>query len=165
MTKINFSDKVFFIILIGKALFACLQMILGVILFFVNKEVLNTITSDFLREELIEEPNDVLATKILNATFHISGQTQLFLAFYLLIHGLVKIGLVYGLYKQKLFVYPLAAWIFFIFLLYQIYRYFLTSSVWLLALSILDVFFIYLIMYEYKKLGKKKKAKFTTLTE
>jgi uncharacterized membrane protein len=70
----------------------------------------------------------------------------------LLWHGVVKIGLVWALFRKYLWAYPIARVAFGLFLAYQVYRYSHTHSVWLLALSILDIFVIVLTWLEYKRL-------------
>lgn len=155
MTKPEPFRKSFILLLILKAIYASLQLIFGILLLFINKAMINTVVSTAFQEELLEQPNDFLANKIMGFATNLSVSTQLFLGVYFLIHSLVKLGLLYGIYKRKLFVYPFAAWVFFLFLSYEIYQYFLTYSVWLLALSMLDLLFIYLLMKEYRILKGK----------
>jgi hypothetical protein len=51
-------------------------------------------------------------------------------------HGVVKLWLIIGLLRQKLWYYPLAAAVFGLFIVYQ---YSFTNSLWLLVLSAVDV--------------------------
>jgi len=75
-------------------------------------------------------------------------------AFYLLSHGLIKLVLVYGLLRQKLWAYPASFAAFGGFIAYQLYRYSFTHDISLILLSIFDLFVIYLAVHEYRLLRK-----------
>lgn len=62
-------------------------------------------------------------------------------------HGVVKLWLIIGLLRQKLWYYPLAAAVFGLFIVYQLYRYSFTNSLWLLVLGAVDVAVIALSSY------------------
>jgi hypothetical protein len=97
-----------------------------------------------------------LATGIGSKTY-ISGHngdwnrrsTQLFTSFYLLGHGVIKIVLIVGLLREKLGYYPAAIAVFVLFVMYQIYRYTFTHSIWLLLITLLDIVVIWLTWHEY----------------
>ncbi len=94
--------------------------------------------------------------QVLRALPHVapqlSGDVKLFGALFLLSHGVVKIGLVAGLLLRRHWAYPAAIGVFLLFLVYQLYRYAHTHALWLLALSVLDVFVIALTWIEYRRL-------------
>ena len=77
-----------------------------------------------------------------------------FYAFYLLSHGLIKIVLVAGLLRQKLWAYPASFAVFGAFIAYQLYRYSFTHDFALIALSVFDLFVIALAVHEYRLLRK-----------
>jgi uncharacterized membrane protein len=79
---------------------------------------------------------------------------QHFYAFYLLSHGVVKLVLVYGLLKEKLWAYPASFAVFGAFIAYQLYRYSFTHELSLILLSIFDLFVIALAVHEYRLLRK-----------
>ena len=79
---------------------------------------------------------------------------QHFYAFYLLSHGLVKVVLVYGLLKEKLWAYPASFVVFGAFIAYQLYRYSFTHELSLIFLSVFDLFVIALAIHEYRLLRK-----------
>jgi uncharacterized membrane protein len=138
--------------LIGKAVDGVLEVIGGVILFFVNPEQINGMLRIFTRHELSEDPHDVLANLLLHSVQHLSADTKVFAAFFLLWHGVVKAGLVWALFRKHLWAYPIAIVAFGLFLAYQVYRYSHTRSAWLLALSILDISVIVLTWLEYRRI-------------
>ena len=79
---------------------------------------------------------------------------QHFYAFYLLSHGLVKVVLVYGLLKEKLWAYPASFVVFGAFIAYQLYRYSFTHELSLIFLSVFDLLVIALAIHEYRLLRK-----------
>jgi uncharacterized membrane protein len=83
---------------------------------------------------------------------HLSSHDERFAAIYLLSHGIVKGVLVYGLLRGQLWAFPWAIAIFTGFGLYQIIRYIGHPSIWLIALTVLDVFVILLTIAEWRRL-------------
>ena len=65
--------------------------------------------------------------------------TKHFVAFYLLSHGAVKLWVIIGLMRERLWYYPVALVIFTLFIVYQIHRYTLTHSVSLLLITVIDL--------------------------
>ncbi len=89
---------------------------------------------------------------------HISPQDERFAAMYLLSHGVVKGVLVYALLRERLWAFPLAIGVFAAFGIYQIYRYFIVPSGWLIALTALDVAVILLTWTEWHRLELTRSA-------
>lgn len=146
----------FLVLLVAKTIFATSQTVLGFLLLFPQKSTIISILGYYAKEEILEDPKDYIARKITEYAVHFLINTQLFIALYLITHGLIKLMLLYGVYKQKLFVYPLAGGVFLAFAIYQIYEYIRTLSLGYLFLVILDFVFIALMIYEYKTLTKAK---------
>jgi len=105
--------------------------------------------------ELLEDKKDLIANLIINFGNSISIKAYDFTIIYLLVHGFVKVVLVYLLLKKILWSYPVAIIIFFIFGAYQTYQYSLNHSIPLLLLTILDIIVIILTWFEYRILLKK----------
>lgn len=138
--------------LIGKAVDGVLEIIGGIVLFFVNPDQINGMLQVFTQHELSKDPHDFLANLLLHSIQHLSTDTIVFAAFFLLWHGVIKVGLVWALFRKHFWAYPIAIVAFGLFLAYQVYRYSHTRSLWLLALSILDLFVIVLTWLEFKRL-------------
>jgi len=68
----------------------------------------------------------------------------------------IKAGLVYALIRDKLWAFPWAMGVFTAFVLYQMYRYFVQPSGWLIALSVLDVIVILLTWAEWQRLKQER---------
>ncbi|MGC9602379.1 MAG: DUF2127 domain-containing protein [Minisyncoccia bacterium] len=92
-----------------------------------------------------------LVLNIVNAHVHnLAPGTQLFVAAYLLFHGMMNLFLSYNLYKNHLWAYSFTAVFTSTFLIYQVYRLAHTHSLVLFIVSILDFIFIILTWHEYK---------------
>jgi uncharacterized membrane protein len=68
-----------------------------------------------------------------------STTTQHFAAYYLLGHGVVKLWLIVGLLKMRLWYYPVAIVVFGLFAVYQLYRFSFTHSLSLVLITVLDL--------------------------
>jgi uncharacterized membrane protein len=67
----------------------------------------------------------------------------------------VKLVLVWALYRRKLWAYPAAIAVFAAFGVYQMYRYFVSASFSMIALTVLDVIIIVLTWIEYGRLRRE----------
>jgi uncharacterized membrane protein len=104
------------------------------------------------QDELAEDPHDLVANYLLHAAQNFSVGAERFMALYLFSHGIIKIGLVVALLKDKLWAYPVAVIVFGGFILYQLYRFTLTHAPGLVALSLFDLVLIWLVWIEYRAL-------------
>jgi uncharacterized membrane protein len=144
----------FEISLLLKGLFALGQIIGGIVALFVTRDFLLKTVSVLTQQELAEDPHDLIANYVLNSAQNLSIGTQLFVALYLLSHGSIKLWLIIGLLRQKLWYYPTAILVFSLFIVYQLYRFSFTHSVWLLLITGVDVIVITLTWHEYKYLRR-----------
>src|SRR5690242_6620208 len=78
----------------------------GIVLTLVSTSKIVDIVNTLTQEELIEDQNDFVATHLLVWAQNFSMGTKNFYAFYLLSHGVVKLLLVIGLLRNKLWSYP-----------------------------------------------------------
>jgi uncharacterized membrane protein len=137
---------------IGKGIDGVLEIVGGVLLFFVSPDSIHSLIQVLTQHELSQDPRDQIANYLLNSTHHLTKGVMIFAAAYLLWHGAVKVGLVVALLLKRRWAYPAAIVAFSLFLVYQLYRYTHTHSPALLALSIVDVFVIILTWIEYERL-------------
>lgn len=133
-----------------KGLVGLVQVASGIFLLVVSQASLVEFAIRLTTPELSEDPQDLIATFLRNSAAHWAAGTQLFASIYLIIHGAIKILLVAGLLRRKMWSYPASMWVLGAFIVYQCYRYTLTHSVWLLLLTALDVVVVLLIHHEYR---------------
>lgn len=132
-----------------------LAEIVGGVLFLVNKMFLVLGVSLLTFGELGEDPKDFLANYLFKSAAELSVSTQHFVAFYLLSHGIVKLVVVVGLLRNKLWAYPASIFVFAAFIFYQVYRFNYTHSPWLLVFTLFDVIIIYLTLHEWNRVHLK----------
>lgn len=137
-----------------KGLFALTEIAGGVIAFFVTRQFLVELASTITQGELAEDPHDLVANFLLHSAEHLSVSAQHFTAYYLASHGVVKLWLIVGLLRERLWYYPTAIVIFGLFILYQLYRFNATHSPWLLVITVIDLVVIVLTWHEYRYLGR-----------
>ncbi len=138
--------------LVLKAVFAVGEILAGIGVYFVTRQFLFGLLERITREELLEDPRDFIANYLLQSAQHFSVNARNFTAAYLLAHGVVKLWLIIGLLRQKLWYYPVAIGIFGSFIVYQLYRYSLTHSLWLVLITVVDLVVIALTWHEYRYL-------------
>lgn len=109
------------------------------------------------QSELIEDPDDWLANSLRRAFAHLSGSNKLFVGAYLLGHGIIKLFLVVGLWRDKLWIFPVAIGLLVAFIGYQVFRMVDHFSIGLALASGLDLIIIGLVAHEYWSKRKEKK--------
>jgi len=150
----NVLHRLFKISIFLKGLDSLLQIIGGIFLILVKPESINNIIQLIFHYELIEDPQDLIVNFFINLFSNLPAGTQLFGAIYLLSHGIIKLALIIGLWKKKLWTYIAAEIVFTLFIIYQVYRFAFTHSVFLILLTLLDAVVIILTWWEYKQLKK-----------
>jgi uncharacterized membrane protein len=149
------TKQVLRISLLLKGIYCFLELSAGTILLFISSSQIYNFIHDLFQHELLEDPHDFVANFILNSVGKIPSTIKLFIALYLLINGVIKLGLVLALWKEKLIAYPISIIFFSLFVIYQIYRYILTPSWILIVLTILDLIIILFCYKEYRILKNK----------
>jgi uncharacterized membrane protein len=142
-----FQISIFF-----KGLDGVLEIVGGLLLFFVRPDTISRLVTALTQHELSADRNDVIARYLVRLTQDFSANSWLFAGVYLLSHGIVKVFLVESLLRGRLLAYPAAIVVFALFIIYQMYRYFLRPSLGMIALSILDLIVIVLTWLEYRQL-------------
>jgi uncharacterized membrane protein len=150
------TEKLFHASLVLKGFYHLLELSAGTILLFVSSssQIYNFIHNLF-EQELLEDPHDFVANFIVNLFGNIQPSLKLFFGTYLFVAGIINLGLIIALWKEKLIAYPISIIFFSLFVIYQIYRYILTPSWILIILTILDLIIIFLSYREYKTLKNK----------
>lgn len=129
-----------------------LEIVGGFLLMYLNPRRVNTLAFLLTRHELSEDPNDGLANLLLQLSRGFSIGAQSFGVIYLLSHGLIKLLLVLLLLRGKRWAYPLTMVSLLLFIAYQIYRYTISHSVFLLLLTAFDLLMTVLTDLEYERL-------------
>jgi uncharacterized membrane protein len=142
--------QLFEISVLLKGAHALIECVAGLALALVSTSTIVSLINRLTQDELVEDPHDFVATHLMNLAGNFSVSSRNFYAFYLLSHGLVKIALVIGLLRSKLWAYPASLIVLGLFIVYQVYRFTYTQSVGLIALTLFDVIVMALIWHEYR---------------
>lgn len=142
--------QIFLLSLLLKGAHAAMECIGGLALALVSTTTIVNVVNAITQEELVADPQDLIANFLLAQAHDFSVETKNFYAFYLLSHGIVKLMLVIGLLRNKLWSYPASLVVFGLFIVYQLYRFSYTHGVGLIALTVLDMIVMWLIWHEYK---------------
>ena len=143
-------DRFFYTSLWLKGLHAVFEIIGGVALLLTSPAFIMRVVAMVTQDEIAQDPNDFIANTLLNAAQQISVSSERFAALYLLSHGVVKVFLVAGLLRSRSWSYPAALAVFGAFIAYQVYRFTLTHSIGLVALTVFDLVVMWLIWREYR---------------
>ncbi|OUL73512.1 hypothetical protein CA601_43860 [Paraburkholderia hospita] len=141
----------------SKAVFALSEIVAGVATYFIPLRFFLTVVLSVTRKEFAEDPRDLVANFLLHTVQHLSIGAQ-FAAIYLVGHGIIKLWLIVGLLRQRLWYYPVSIIVFGLFISYQVYRYTFTQSVWLLLVTALDIVIIVLTWQEHRYLRNRQRA-------
>jgi uncharacterized membrane protein len=144
------SHRAFKFGILIKGLDGLLELIGGSALLLTSRPAIRHAVALLTRHELIEDPGDFVANHLVQLAQHVSLGTRYFAGFYLLAHGLVKIGMVAGLLRDKRWAYPLAVVLLTAFIGYQAYRIVEQPSPGLALLTAIDVTVLALIVREWR---------------
>lgn len=141
-----------------KGINGILQIAGGFLMLFMNPARVQEIMVWLAQSEWAEEPTDSIVKIIIELSQNFSIDLQNFFILYLLSHGIAKSFIVYALLKRKLWAYPLSMLLLIAFILYQIYKYTVTPSVFLILLTLFDILMIVLTYIEYTRVKKRHRA-------
>ncbi|TAL77029.1 MAG: DUF2127 domain-containing protein [Beijerinckiaceae bacterium] len=144
-----------------KGAFALTEILGGIAAYFVTQKFLVGVASAVTQGELTEDPHDLVANYLLHSAQSLSVSAQHFAAAYLFGHGLIKLWLIAGLLRRRLWYYPTAMIVFGLFIAYQLYRFYFTHSFWLVVVTAVDVVVIALTWHEYRYLEGLRRFRLT----
>ena len=151
----EFIRKIFDAGIVLKGIDGILEIVGGTALFFIKPHQINTLTRLLTQHELSEDPHDFIATHLVQFVQHVTVKSELFGALYLLSHGAMKIILVLGILKNKLWAYKVGIPFLLLSISYQAFRYFLSYSTGMLLLTLFDIVILWLAWHEYAVVRKE----------
>lgn len=144
-------DLVFLIGVLFKGLDGLLELVGGAVLLFVTPGQVQRAVERATARELAEDPHDLIANLVLHGAAHLHGRSVVFVAAYLLLHGLVKLAIVVALLVGTRRVYPWAMAALGAFLVFQVYELVVRPSVAVAVLTVLDAVIIWLTWREWRR--------------
>ena len=133
-----------------KAIISAGEIVVGTAFLFVSYDTLQRIGFSLFGEDLREIPRNVVWDFIAKEIHRFMQTSTSVWAFIFLSHGLVKIVLLAGLWKNKLWAYPASIVVFTFFVIYQFVQMYYAFSISLAIITILDIIVIGLTLHEYR---------------
>ena len=157
MRKFNNLQKLIYkITIIIKGINGLLELLGGLLITIISSASIYKIAGIIFRHELTDDPSDFIVNKLLIFARDLSFSMKEFIGFYLIIHGLINLGLFYTVWRKKLHFYPIAIVVLTLLAFYQLFRFLHRYSPMLLVITISDFIIIYFVTNEYLNAKKKK---------
>jgi uncharacterized membrane protein len=137
-----------------KGLDGLVEFVGGFFFVFFSSDALADFVDRHTRGVLQLDPDNLLAHSLRHSFEHMSSDSKIFVAIYLLGHGAVKLLMVAGLLREKRWVFPVGIVVLFGFISFQIYRLCGHFSISLISFTLLDIIIAVLVCVEYRSLGK-----------
>ncbi len=141
---------------LAKGVDGALELIGGFLLLFLSAASIRGAILFLVQGELKEDPTDLVANLIVHNTVTVI-RGRFAAAAFLIVHGVVKLGLVGGLAANKLWSYPAAIVVFTGFAIYQLYELGRQTSLFLGITTILDIIVVLLVILEYRHVRRLRR--------
>jgi len=142
--------RLFEVAILLKGIDGLLQAFAGMALLFVPLRSINNLVTYLTARELADDPDAWLANTVQHAADALSTGTKSFASAYLIGHGIVKLFLVYALWREKLWAFPVGMAFIAVFIAYQLYRIAHTHSITLICFTVFDFAILWLVWREYR---------------
>ncbi len=142
--------RIFTIGIWTKGISGVLEITGGILAFTVTKSTVIRVILLLTQQELVEDPQDAVATLLRHAVEHVTAGSKMFAGIYLIAHGAINMLLAIELLHKKLWSYPAAIGFLCLFIGYQAYRITLHHSFILTIATCLDMVIVLLIWNEYR---------------
>src|SRR5689334_524019 len=144
------THRLFEVALLLKGFNGLVELSGGTLALFVPLERVNQLVLWLTASELESHPNDALAAALAHAAERWSVGAKVYASFYLMAHGFVKLFLVYSLWREKIWAFPVALSLMGALVCYSLYRFTHTHAVGLLLFAAVDVIIMTAIWREYQ---------------
>ncbi|HEU5396376.1 MAG TPA: DUF2127 domain-containing protein [Verrucomicrobiae bacterium] len=138
-----------------KGIDGILELIGGVLFLVFSPQAINHFIVLITQHELQEDPGDWICNMLRRAGQHLWGHGQFIGGIYLLCHGAIKVFLVAGILRGRLWYFPTAMVVLGIFIAVQAGRLGFKFSWPLLIATGIDTVIVFLIWREYRRLKAK----------
>lgn len=149
--------QLFELAILIKGVDGVLELTGGILLVSMNQSTMDAVVIFLTQHEFSFDHHDIFMTHAIQIFRQFTSGSRMFGTFFLIGHGFIKIWLMFAVWQNKLWAYPIAIGFFLLFISYQSYR--LTHShSWTLAFfTILDMIIVVLVWREYIRLVKARK--------
>src|SRR5689334_982737 len=158
MGRVSVSERLFRIAMAFKGIDGLIELVGGIVLLLIPQAEVQKLVAAVVTRDLLGPPDGSLARHFVAGTAEFASGNRTFAVVYLLLHGVLKLGLVIALLRHWLPAYPVAIVVLGLFVVYEVYRATQTGSVLLPVLALVDVVVIVLVVREYRALRRKQSA-------
>jgi uncharacterized membrane protein len=134
-----------------KGVFGIIEAAAGMLLLIAGSRSLARFVEWIFGNELLEDPSDPIGNFFINIANNLSLKMHIFFGIYLLVHGLVNIGIVFALVHKKRWAFPMAGAILILFVIYQAYQLLRSFSMTIMVLTFIDLIILSLLKIEYSR--------------
>lgn len=153
----TWTDRLFRLAVLLKGLDGASQLVTGIVLLFIPPRAITHLVQLAVTRDLFGNPAGSLAMRLQTAVQSFTGgSTRTFVIVYLLVHAVIKLGLVVALLRKIAPAYPIAAVALGLFVVFEVLRAVRTHSVILPIFAALDVLIILVVIREYIKLRRER---------
>ena len=157
MSNSTTTDKLFKVAIALKGLDGLGQLVLGIVLIFLPPTLITGLANEVVTRDLLGDPAGTLSTHLQTAAHNFAdGSSRTFAIGYLLLHAVIKLGLVAALLRKVLPLYPVACVVLGAFVVYEIVRAVHTHSIALPIFAAIDIVIIILVLREYAQLRRER---------
>jgi len=156
MGRVSVSERLFRIAMAFKGIDGLIELVGGIVLLLIPQAEVQKLVAAVVTRDLLGPPDGSLARHFVAGTAEFASGNRTFAVVYLLLHGVLKLGLVIALLRHWLPAYPVAIVVLGLFVVYEVYRATQTGSVLLPVLALVDVVVIVLVVREYRTLRRKQ---------
>jgi uncharacterized membrane protein len=149
------TERLFRVAVVLKGIDGGVQLIVGVLLLVIPTSVITDVAHVIITRDLLGPPDGWWAVHLQTAAEHF-GDVRGFAVLYLLLHGLIKVCLVFALLRKVRPLYPVAVVVFAVFIVYELVRAAHTHSIALVVFAALDVVVVVLVVREYLLLRRER---------
>jgi uncharacterized membrane protein len=142
--------RIFLLTLAIKAADAILELATALALAVVDIEAIQHTAIMLVSKYLVHHPQDRIFAWLADTAANFSLDAKTFAALYLASHGVVKLFLVVGLWRNQAWAYPVSLVVFAAFIAYQLYRFTFTHSAFLIVLTVFDLIVMALVWHEWR---------------
>jgi uncharacterized membrane protein len=149
MLKANIIHRLFQGGLALKGVNAAFEAAGGLTLLYIKTSVLVHFIESLTQDELHHDRHDLVANALLHFANGISVSNKHFFALYFAAHGIIKIIIVAGLLREKMWMFPVGLAALGTFVTYQLYRVSIGHSIGLMIVTFFDILIMWFVWREW----------------
>lgn len=147
--QLSQRTKLFVVGMWWRILYGVLRIVIGLSVLKVVGQPYLSVLNEVMKQELIEDPSDVLYTFLSHVATMYPGHITYFVALYFIFWGVADVLLSVFLLQKKIWAFPISLAVLAGFVGYEIFRFSYTHSLTLLVVIIIDVSITWLVWREY----------------